>query len=112
MSARKSDVESASLDFFFLFYSFSRYHLAEKVDGQLKRMSEDIKKIIEHLNTASHEDENEPMQQISKILNAHMDALQWIDHNTGQLHKKMDDVTKMLETTRKDQEKAFKIGYD
>jgi len=24
--------------------------------------------------------------QISKILNTHVDSLQWIDHNTGMLH--------------------------
>uniref|UniRef100_A0A8C7LEN6 Nuclear pore glycoprotein p62 n=1 Tax=Oncorhynchus kisutch TaxID=8019 RepID=A0A8C7LEN6_ONCKI len=61
------------------------YKLAENVDAQLKRMSQDLKEIIEHLNTSSGPaDNSDPLQQICKILNAHMDSLQWIDQNSGQ----------------------------
>uniref|UniRef100_A0A8C0K347 Nuclear pore glycoprotein p62 n=1 Tax=Canis lupus dingo TaxID=286419 RepID=A0A8C0K347_CANLU len=60
------------------------YRLAENIDAQLKRMAQDLKDIIEHLNTfGSPADTTDPLQQICKILNAHMDSLQWINQNSG-----------------------------
>ncbi|KAJ6653526.1 hypothetical protein lerEdw1_009106 [Lerista edwardsae] len=60
------------------------YKLAENIDAQLKRMAQDLKDIIEHLNTSGGPaDTSDPLQQICKILNAHMDSLQWIDQNSG-----------------------------
>ncbi|XP_007445266.3 nuclear pore glycoprotein p62, partial [Python bivittatus] len=60
------------------------YKLAENIDAQLKRMAQDLKDIIEHLNTSGGPaDNSDPLQQICKILNAHMDSLQWIDQNSG-----------------------------
>ncbi|XP_004414471.1 PREDICTED: nuclear pore glycoprotein p62-like [Odobenus rosmarus divergens] len=59
------------------------YKLAENIDAQLKRMAQDLKDIIEHLNTfGSPADTTDPLQQICKILNAHMDSLQWINRNS------------------------------
>ncbi|XP_025789563.1 nucleoporin-62 C-terminal-like protein [Puma concolor] len=60
------------------------YKLAENIDAQLKRMAQDLKDIIENLNTfGSPADVTDPLQQICKILNAHMDSLQWINENSG-----------------------------
>ncbi|XP_075619516.1 nuclear pore glycoprotein p62-like isoform X1 [Balearica regulorum gibbericeps] len=60
------------------------YKLAENIDAQLKRMAQDLKDIIDHLNTSGGPaDTSDPLQQICKILNAHMDSLQWIDQNSG-----------------------------
>ncbi|NXV79595.1 NUP62 protein, partial [Atlantisia rogersi] len=59
------------------------YKLAENIDAQLKRMAQDLKDIIEHLNTSGGSaDTSDPLQQICKILNAHMESLQWIDQNS------------------------------
>ncbi|NWR68041.1 NUP62 protein, partial [Bucorvus abyssinicus] len=59
------------------------YKLAENIDAQLKRMAQDLKDITEHLNTSrGPADTSDPLQQICKILNAHMDSLQWIDQNS------------------------------
>ncbi len=58
--------------------------MAENIDGQLKRMVQDLKDIIGHLNANnSSQDSNDPVHQIAKILNAHMDSLQWVDQNSG-----------------------------
>ncbi|KAG7227581.1 hypothetical protein INR49_005396 [Caranx melampygus] len=84
------------------------YKLAENVDAQLKRMSQDLKEIIEHLNTSSGPaDTSDPLQQICKILNAHMDSLQWIDQNSVLLQRRVEEVSKLCDNQRKEQEKTF-----
>uniref|UniRef100_A0A3Q2Q8R2 Nuclear pore glycoprotein p62 n=1 Tax=Fundulus heteroclitus TaxID=8078 RepID=A0A3Q2Q8R2_FUNHE len=89
------------------------YKLAENVDAQLKRMSQDLKEIIEHLNTSSGPaDTSDPLQQICKILNAHMDSLQWIDQNSVLLHRRVEEVSKLCDTQRKEQEKTFRLTFD
>uniref|UniRef100_A0A4W5LNE2 Nuclear pore glycoprotein p62 n=1 Tax=Hucho hucho TaxID=62062 RepID=A0A4W5LNE2_9TELE len=89
------------------------YKLAENVDAQLKRMSQDLKEIIEHLNTSSGPADNtDPLQQICKILNAHMDSLQWIDQNSVLLQRRVEDVSKLCDSRRKEQEKTFRITFN
>lgn len=89
------------------------YKLAENIDAQLKRMAQDLKDIIEHLNTAGGPaDTSDPLQQICKILNAHMDSLQWIDQNSALLQRKVEEVTKVCEGRRKEQERSFRITFD
>uniref|UniRef100_A0A1A7Y7Z9 Nuclear pore glycoprotein p62 n=1 Tax=Iconisemion striatum TaxID=60296 RepID=A0A1A7Y7Z9_9TELE len=89
------------------------YKLAENVDAQLKRMSQDLKEIIEHLNTSSGPaDTSDPLQQICKILNAHMDSLQWIDQNSVLLQRRVEEVSKLCDTQRKEQEKSFRLTFD
>ncbi|NXY85427.1 NUP62 protein, partial [Alcedo cyanopectus] len=89
------------------------YKLAENIDAQLKRMAQDLKDITEHLNTSrGPADTSDPLQQICKILNAHMDSLQWIDQNSGVLQRKVEEVTKVCESRRKEQERSFRIAFD
>ncbi|XP_034418419.1 nuclear pore glycoprotein p62-like isoform X2 [Cyclopterus lumpus] len=89
------------------------YKLAENVDAQLKRMSQDLKEIIEHLNTSSGPaDTSDPLQQICKILNTHMDSLQWIDQNSVLLQRRVEEVSKLCDNQRKDQEKTFRLTFD
>ncbi|KAF1654890.1 Nuclear pore glycoprotein p62, partial [Eudyptes chrysocome] len=89
------------------------YKLAENIDAQLKRMAQDLKDIIEHLNTSGGPaDTSDPLQQICKILNAHMDSLQWIDQNSAVLQRKVEEVTKVCESRRKEQERSFRITFD
>ncbi|KFQ55400.1 Nuclear pore glycoprotein p62, partial [Nestor notabilis] len=74
------------------------YKLAENIDAQLKRMAQDLKDITEHLNTSrGPADTSDP---ICKILNAHMDSLQWIDQNSAVLQRKVEEVTKVCESRR------------
>ncbi|KAK4810046.1 hypothetical protein QYF61_005109 [Mycteria americana] len=86
------------------------YKLAENIDAQLKRMAQDLKDITEHLNTSrGPADTSDPLQQICKILNAHMDSLQWIEQNSAVLQRKVEEVTKVCESRRKEQERSFRI---
>ncbi|XP_043830673.1 nuclear pore glycoprotein p62 isoform X2 [Dromiciops gliroides] len=89
------------------------YKLAENIDAQLKRMAQDLKDIIEHLNmSGGPSDTNDPLQQICKILNAHMDSLQWIDQNSALLQRKVEEVSKVCESRRKEQERSYRIVFD
>jgi len=46
-------------------------------------------------NQAKSIDQENPVNQIVKILNSHLNAMQWIDRNTGILQEKLDQVTKL-----------------
>ena len=49
------------------------YSLAENMDAQLQRMGDDLREIIEHLNSANRStNESDPIVQISRVLNAHI----------------------------------------
>lgn len=89
------------------------YQLAESIDGQLKRMVLDLKEIIDHLNTTNSTEENtDPIHQITKILNAHMDSLRWIDQNAGLLNRRVEDISKQMELQRKEQERNYRLVYN
>lgn len=78
------------------------YSIAENLDTQLKQMSEDLKEVIEHLNEANKaQDPNDPIVQIGRILNAHMDSLQWIETTTTQINSKLDDLTQAHDTLKR-----------
>ncbi|XP_003507307.1 nucleoporin-62 C-terminal-like protein [Cricetulus griseus] len=90
------------------------YKLAESIDAELKRMSQDLKDIIAYLNTlGSPDDTTVPLQQICNILNAHMESLQWLSQNSGIMQKKVEEVTKAFEEyRRKEQEYNMTIAFD
>ena len=102
--------------------------MAEGIDSQLKHMSNDLKMIIEQMNesntttdeenpvgthththTHTHHTTTTPSQftQIVRILNAHTDSLGWIDHEAAMLRKKVDDVAKVTESHRREQQLSF-----
>lgn len=82
------------------------YALAENLDGQLARMCEDLKEIISHLNsTAKAQDSRDPVQQIGKVLNAHMDSLQWIDSSALAVERKLGEVARLAEVQKRDNER-------
>ncbi|XP_028514785.1 nuclear pore glycoprotein p62, partial [Exaiptasia diaphana] len=91
-----------------------RYGLAKDIDGQLKQMVGDLKAIIDHLNAAgtTQQENNDPIVQVAKILNAHMNSLQWIDQNAALLQRKVDEVSSMSEIRRKEQERNFRLAFD
>lgn len=89
------------------------YRLAEDLDTQLKRMSEDLKEIIEHLNQAnSTQDSSDPIVQIGKILNAHMNSLQWLDQQTTLLNQKIQQIDQMHQNFRQEHERSFSLAYN
>ncbi|CAK9803213.1 Nuclear pore glycoprotein p62 [Anthophora plagiata] len=89
------------------------YRLAEDLDTQLKRMSEDLKEIIEHLNEANRtQDSSDPIVQIGKILNAHMNSLQWLDQQTSLLSHKIQQIDQMHQNFRQENERSFSLAYN
>ncbi|XP_044522591.1 nuclear pore glycoprotein p62 [Gracilinanus agilis] len=89
------------------------YQLAETIDAQLKRMARDLKDVIEHLNAAGGPpDAADPLQQVCRILNAHTDSLQWVDQNSALLQRKVEEVAKVFEDRRKEQERGYGLAFD
>ncbi|KAK6192053.1 hypothetical protein SNE40_003599 [Patella caerulea] len=89
------------------------YQLAESIDAQMKRMGQDLKETIERLNaTNSKTDPHDPVQQITKILNAHMDSLLWIDRNSAALYRRVEDISKEMDSQRKEQERNYRLVYN
>ncbi|KAH6942054.1 hypothetical protein HPB50_027509 [Hyalomma asiaticum] len=79
------------------------YHMAENINSQLNCVSRDIKDIVEQLNAANaFASQDKPLQQISKVLNSHMDALAWVQHNSGVLQQKLQDLERTCERQRAD----------
>lgn len=88
------------------------YSMAETLDSQLKQMSEDVKEVIEHLNEANKfSDPNDPIIQIGKILNAHMSSLQWIEQSTEGINNRLEEISKIHDTIRKDNERSIRLTY-
>uniref|UniRef100_A0A1B6KP56 Nucleoporin NSP1-like C-terminal domain-containing protein n=1 Tax=Graphocephala atropunctata TaxID=36148 RepID=A0A1B6KP56_9HEMI len=89
------------------------YHMAETLDTQLKQMSEDLREIIENLNESSRtQDNSDPIVQIARILNAHMNSLHWIDQMSLNIQNQLENVTKLHDTHRRENERLFRISYD
>lgn len=75
------------------------YQFSEVIDSQLKQMSDDLKEIIEHINESNKEEEiSNPITQVSRILNAHMNSLQWIDRNTAQISSHLEEISKIQDS--------------
>lgn len=88
------------------------YQLAENLDTQLRQMSEDLKEVIEHLNEVNKlQNPNDPIVQIGRILNAHMNSLQWVESSTTQINAKMEDINKMYDTLRRNTERSLRLTY-
>nr|CAG4652220.1 EOG090X0EZJ [Triops cancriformis] len=78
------------------------YGLAENIDTQLRSMAEDLREIIENINASGgSQDANDPLVKIGKILNAHTDSLQWVESSIGNLHKKLEEVSKEADQQRR-----------
>lgn len=90
------------------------YKMAENIDSQLKRMMQDMKDIISHINTSNTnlKENDDPMTQIAKILNSHMDSLQWVDQNAVLLQRKVEDVSKQLESRRREHERSLRSTFN
>uniref|UniRef100_A0A023GBV7 Putative nuclear pore glycoprotein p62 ixodes scapularis nuclear pore glycoprotein p62 n=1 Tax=Amblyomma triste TaxID=251400 RepID=A0A023GBV7_AMBTT len=69
------------------------YHLAANINSQLNCVSRDIGDCVEQLNTASASSaQDEPLEQISQVMSAHMDALTWIQRHSDQMKQKLQDL--------------------
>ena len=59
--------------FIFIYWCSPSYQLAESLDGQLKRMGQDLKEIIERLNAQnSQPEDNDPVGFLEIIQTVHL----------------------------------------
>jgi nuclear pore complex protein Nup62 len=85
------------------------YKMLIEVDNQLRSMSSDMRDIIRRLNETKV-NVNDPTMQISKILNTHMDSLNWIEDNTNLIQNHVDKLTKEVDYRSNENEKnSFKL---
>jgi len=67
------------------------YHISQNLHAQLHQMTDDLTKVIEHLNTNNMTSQAaDPVTTVARILSAHMDTLKWVDHNAALLSQKID----------------------
>ena len=64
---------------------------------------------LTHTYAHTHTRTHTQFQQIVKILNAHTDSLGWIDRETALLRQKVDDVAKVTEYRKREQERSFRL---
>lgn len=79
------------------------YSNAKKIDSQIKSMSENLKETIEHINeTSRSHDTEDPVIQVGRILNAHMESLRWIDEHTARMQDYFDSLLKIHDDLRRE----------
>ncbi|XP_053650474.1 nuclear pore glycoprotein p62 isoform X2 [Cherax quadricarinatus] len=79
------------------------HHVAQSLDSQLRQMTDDLCKIIEHLNTSNAGSQaSDPVNTVARVLSAHMDTLKWVDQNTALLTQKIDDLSRMADSKSRD----------
>jgi len=83
------------------------YQLAEDINSQLDQMGNTVKELITKLNTSQEKsvDAENPIAQIVKILNSHLNSLQWIDQNSAILQSRIQDVSKHFTFQKGEQER-------
>lgn len=87
------------------------YKLLIEVDNQLRSQSGDLRDIIKRLNS-TNVTLNDPIMQINKILNAHMDSLNWIEENTSLIQNQAENLTKTIdERMRESESSASKYSF-
>lgn len=66
-------------------------------------MTDDLCKIIEHLNTNnSGSQASDPVNTVARVLSAHMDTLKWVDQNAALLTQKIDEMSRTADSKRRD----------
>lgn len=79
------------------------HHLAQNLDAQLHQMTDDLCKVIEHLNSNNTSSQaSDPVNTVARVLSAHMDTLKWVDQNSALLTQKIDDLTRTADSKRRE----------
>lgn len=75
----------------------------QNLDSQLRQMTDDLCKVIEHLNNNNSSSQaSDPVTTIARVLSAHMDTLKWVDQNSALLSQKVDDLSRAADSKRRD----------
>jgi len=76
------------------------YSMAEEVNSQLNQMSDTLLDTIRNLNKAAQvrldQHPDNPLTHIVKILNAQMNSLLWVDQNSTDLERRIQEANAML----------------
>ncbi|XP_071453690.1 nuclear pore glycoprotein p62 [Hetaerina americana] len=90
------------------------YKVAESLDYKLKLMSDDLKEVVDHMNAMNYppNDEFNPVMQIVRILNAHMNVLLMVERKTNLAECKAKEVGKLLELCKRDYDRACHLYFD
>ncbi|KAG0702078.1 Nuclear pore glycoprotein p62 [Chionoecetes opilio] len=76
--------------------------VAQNLDSQLRQITDDLCKVIEHLNsTNSGSRASDPVNTVARVLSAHMDTLKWVDQNSALLSQKIDDISRSSDNKRR-----------
>ncbi|KAL1467311.1 hypothetical protein MTO96_042272 [Rhipicephalus appendiculatus] len=79
------------------------YHMAEDINSQLNSMSRDVMDLAVQLNGAHASiPQEEPLQQISKVLSSQMDALKWVERNSDALQEKLAELKRACRQQKAD----------
>jgi len=86
------------------------YQMAEDINAQLDQMATTLKDLVSKLNLSQEKngDGENPVFQIVKILNAHLNSLQWIDQNSSYLQSKLQEVSRIFATQKAETERIQK----
>lgn len=76
--------------------------VAQNLDSQLRQITDDLCKVIEHLNSSnSGSRATDPVNTVARVLSAHMDTLKWVDQNTALLSQKIDELSRTSDNKRR-----------
>ena len=94
-------LETSSIQHHADFERQTTYNSATTVNAQLRGMADRVKQIIEKINSNNKSaNDASSISQITKILNAHVDVLQFIQNGVDTLQQKTEDVSKLMASNR------------
>jgi len=79
------------------------YEMAEEIDRELTALGREVGDMITGVNnswengSAGNEAETEPVRQIVKTLNSHLNTLSWIDSETNRLQRKVHEAGRLVQ---------------
>jgi nuclear pore complex protein Nup62 len=83
------------------------YNLAGSVDAQIKLLAQDLREVIERINSQQGNGGNNQLESITSILSSHTDALQWVEEQSSTLQRRLDQVTKAVDTRASMEQRNF-----
>lgn len=78
------------------------YTLAEEIDSSLTNMSDSLVDTIRTLNMSTDRqfDPTNPFSAVLKILNVHMNSLQWIENNASEVENLLESTNAEVRTSQ------------
>lgn len=74
------------------------YNLAGSVDAQIKSLAAELREVIERINSQQGDGGNGNLSHVTQILSSHTDALQWVEEQSASLQRRLEQVTRAVDT--------------